>query len=249
MILTYHHVLPNALPPLNQPKVGEWFFIHSPEGLDQHLSTLKKKGYKIIPLSEMIDHITRVGRQPQKCVALTFDDGWKDNFSYALPVLLSNDVSACFFVDTAHLSDSNQNDRKMNVEQLQEMLRNRMEIGSHTKTHPNLLKLTPEEMGEEIYGSKIALESKLGAKIDYFAYPGGAFNSIASNLVREAGYHAALITIGPGKNCRDNLFWLYRNHISEGMNELRDRFLFCPPLTSLMEARSKRRALLNLDNL
>jgi peptidoglycan/xylan/chitin deacetylase (PgdA/CDA1 family) len=246
MILMYHHVVPDALPPPNHADKGEWFFVHSPEGLSQHIEYLRKKRYKIISLSELINHIAKTGRAPKKCATLTFDDGWVDNYFYALPVLQAHGVNACFFIDTAHLSPENLSENKMSVVQLRAMLGSGMEIGSHTKNHPSLVQANLGDATNEIYGSKTDLEFHLGVKIDYFAYPGGAYNKKITDIVINAGYRAAVMSIGPGENSSENLFWLYRTIISEGMSTWRDQFLFYPLASSLMEMRSRRRALSRL---
>src|SRR5262245_45811599 len=100
MILVYHHVSP--APPADRVRVPEegWQWRHSPEGLRRQLLELRRRDFRIVPLSEIVEGIQRTGREPARSAALTFDDGWLDNFTHALPVLVDLGVTATFFITT-----------------------------------------------------------------------------------------------------------------------------------------------------
>jgi peptidoglycan/xylan/chitin deacetylase (PgdA/CDA1 family) len=79
-------------------------------------------------------------------------------------------------------------------EQLQECLKEGIEIGSHTASHPYLTSLPQEEWASEIGGSKREMESFLGQEISFFSYPAGRTNSVVRDFVEESGYSGALAT-------------------------------------------------------
>lgn len=239
MILLYHHVAPAAAVPDCPPPQDGWAFTLSAEQFDRHLEHFSRKGYAFITLEELGRHIGTHGREPRKCVTVTFDDGWLDNFTYALPVLKARGIPACFFVTTAELGETG--GKKMSLSQLATLQREGMELGTHTRTHPNLTTLSPAEAFEEIAGSKQDLERALGAQVKYFAYPGGAFNRALSELVREAGYAGACSVLGPCVNTRESLFWLYRNTLSDGLGTLGDRYRLSPALTRVFSYRVRGR--------
>lgn len=80
--------------------------------------------------------------------------------------------------------------KKMNEEGL-------VSFGSHTLTHPMLLKMPTEVVIREVSKSKIDIESKVGQEITSFCYPDGYFSEDIKNIVRDAGYHTAISTIYP----------------------------------------------------
>lgn len=80
--------------------------------------------------------------------------------------------------------------------QIKECLKNEMEIGSHTASHPYLPEIPLGELDKEIKGSKETLESLLGQEVPFFSYPAGRFNEQVKETVRQSGYRGALATGG-----------------------------------------------------
>ncbi len=241
MILLYHHVAPNCNGSAQSPAANERQFTISPERLQQRLRMFAERRYKFVLLGEIVRRILEAGKEPDDVVAVTFDDGWLDNYEFALPVLKHLNVPASFFVTTAHLRQGAAAERKMSARQLRELLDEGMEIGSHSRNHPNLRKLSEREARSEILGSKLDLESLLGRSVDLFAYPGGEFNQGVVRMVREAGYAAACSVISPAANDRSSLFWMYRNSFNESLHSLGDYYRLSPVLTKLLEFRVRRR--------
>jgi peptidoglycan/xylan/chitin deacetylase (PgdA/CDA1 family) len=82
----------------------------------------------------------------------------------------------------------------MNRKTIIEISRNGVQIGSHTKTHPELTRLSSEEQNEEISASKKDMEELLGHPVDLFCFPGGDNNEQVKEAVRKAGYRNAVTT-------------------------------------------------------
>jgi len=85
----------------------------------------------------------------------------------------------------------------LDARQLREMAEAGMEIGSHTRTHPDLTSLTPREMQTEITDSKKELEDLLGQEVYSFAYPYGRFNQACADAAQQSGYRFAC-SVRPG---------------------------------------------------
>ena len=237
MILLYHHVAPVEAVPAVWDHGEGWEWRHSPEGFERQLVELRRRGYQFVPLCEIVDEIRERGREEPMSAAVTFDDGWVDNFDFAFPVLKKLSLPATFFVTTAHVRGGVKNPKQMGLDQLSEMIRSGMSVGGHSRSHPDLRNLPVEKASEEIRGCREDLEQALGVSIRLFAYPGGAFNRQVARLTEEAGYSAACSVLGPRRNDRSSLFWLYRDLLTEPMNAWGDRYRLSPTARCLLSFR------------
>ncbi len=95
IILTYHRILPGQSPLRQTEQPG---MIATPEALDMHLSLLKRLGAEFVSLDSWLDAQRQNKTQPRLAVAVTFDDGWQDNFEHAFPVLKKHNVPATIFL-------------------------------------------------------------------------------------------------------------------------------------------------------
>lgn len=132
-----------------------------------------------------------------KKVAITFDDGFRNFYSNALPVIEDLNVPATVFVtlgfvagnETPRIRDSLQargQDVALTEAHLLELRDHPLvTIGNHTRTHPNLSELSERECYDEIAGAKSELEDLVGATIDRFSYPYGRFNPTVKSVVDE----------------------------------------------------------------
>mgnify|MGYP001314418087 CR=1 FL=1 len=115
---------------------------------------------------------------------ITFDDGYKSDILYALPLLLNYKAKAIFFITIDFIGK----DGYMNWDDIIILQSSGMEIGSHSLTHPNFNDLTKVQMDEEFYLSKNFIEEKIGVKISSFSFPYGSYTNKAIDLARKAGY-------------------------------------------------------------
>jgi peptidoglycan/xylan/chitin deacetylase (PgdA/CDA1 family) len=149
---------------------------------------LKDEEYHVITLDTLVDCLRGGSELPAKPVIISFDDGWEDQFEYALPALEKYHYSATFFVVTSFVGARG----FLSLPQLQEIRAQGMEIGSHSRSHPHLDKTNnPSFLWDQIYTSKQILERQLGVAVDEFAYPYGSYNATTASIVRSAKYKAA----------------------------------------------------------
>jgi peptidoglycan/xylan/chitin deacetylase (PgdA/CDA1 family) len=155
---------------------------------DHQMRYLKDEGYHVITFGTVVDYFREGSELPAKPVIISFDDGWEDQFEYALPALEKYHYNATFFVVTNTIGARG----FLSWPQLREIRLQGMEIGSHSRSHPHLDKINnPSFLWDQIYTSKQILERQLGAAVDEFAYPYGSYNATTSSIVRLAGYRAA----------------------------------------------------------
>lgn len=155
---------------------------------------------------EVVDLPAVLEAGDRKRVALTFDDGYRDFYDHALPVLREHDVPATVFVVADALGDPTfQHDdvpgrahEYLTESQVRVLVDEPLvSIGNHTRTHPGLATLGGrDEIEREVVGAKRALEEGLGVPVDRFSYPYGSYNGAAVDVVREG--HDVAVTSDRG---------------------------------------------------
>jgi peptidoglycan/xylan/chitin deacetylase (PgdA/CDA1 family) len=163
---------------------------------------LRRAGYSFIGLHDACLALRTGALAAGRCVSITFDDGYLDNFENALPILDEFSVPATVFVVSGRVggvdgwreTGGNGSWPLASWEQLREMAEQGVEIGSHTVSHPSLTALDDEQRRREVADSKSALEERLGQPVRFFAYPYGRLDEATRNAVRAAGYEAACST-------------------------------------------------------
>ena len=185
-ILTYHNI---------SYEKGSFFV--SPENFAKQMEYINKKGYEVITLDELVVSIKNKKQLKRNKVVITFDDGYKDNFTYAYPILKKFSFPATIFLVTNFIGKEFKGDGKefLSWNEVMAMSKDGIFFGGHTKTHFDLGEVSDEKFTfEEIAGSKKAIEEKTGMQVDYFCYPSGAFNEKTKELVVQAGYKGACTT-------------------------------------------------------
>lgn len=172
----------------------------SPNLFDQQMQYLAQNGYTVISLEQLEDGLTNKAPLPSKSVLITFDDGYEDNYSSALPILEKYNMHSVVFIIVDKVGQQNY----LTWDEIKEMQARNTEIESHTLSHQSLLGLNLDEQKKEIEASKFILEQHLGHPVTYFSYPYGDFNSSMFSLLQNAGYHGAFSGITginfPGQN-------------------------------------------------
>lgn len=175
---------------------------------EQQLRWLCDQRWRFATVSDVLAEWTLPDR---KTVALTFDDGYADNLRTALPLLEKYDARATLYLVTDrggedwsvkkkphHNSGELRDEPKLTDPQVREMLASgRIELGSHTITHANFARLSPDAKRRELRESKRWLEDRFSVPVRSFAFPFGIYEPHDPQLVAEAGYESA-VTTDPG---------------------------------------------------
>jgi peptidoglycan/xylan/chitin deacetylase (PgdA/CDA1 family) len=133
--------------------------------------------------------------------ALTFDDGFADNLEQLAPLLAREKATATVFVVSGWLGDRHPEEPRARIlsgNELRTLAAAGIEIGAHTRTHPDLTKLSYDEALAELEGCKSDLEAIVGRPVDVAAYPYGEANSETIAACRNAGFRAACLISGHG---------------------------------------------------
>jgi len=185
---------------------------------EKQMSFLKRHHYNVAALGNIKDYISGKKKIPGRSIVLTFDDGYKDNYTYAFPILKKYNFPAAIFIIVSEVGRPD----RLSWEEIKEMQAcGLITFASHTFTHPFLNSLrSAGDLKREISGSKSALEDKLGRSVEIFSYPSGRFNTEVIQAVKDAGYQMAVAT-NPGKKFPNNdRFILKRLRISENASSM-----------------------------
>lgn len=173
-----------------------------------------REHYDCITLRELCARLQKNESCRRRAAVVTFDDGYRDNFTAALPLLKAAKVPATFFVNPGFVGSDRMfphDNRsraealwrygprvdywKMSWDELREVQSAGFEIGSHTIHHVDLGKVEAEVAQREINDSLAKLIAELGPQPRSFAFPWGRAENCpeyAITLVRQAGYYGAV---------------------------------------------------------
>ena len=158
----------------------------SPAHFEQQVKYLLDNGFTFLLAREVEEAAREHKPLPEKAVVLTMDDGYKDNFDCAFPILQKYNVPATIFLVTHTVNT----DGHLSWDNVLVMQKRQVGYGSHTVHHYDLPGLAPNEVDYELRESKRVLESRLVEKITAVAYPSGMYNRMVADKAREVGYLA-----------------------------------------------------------
>jgi peptidoglycan/xylan/chitin deacetylase (PgdA/CDA1 family) len=163
--------------------------------------------FNVVPLGVLVDAL-RHGTTLRQQLAITFDDGYRDNYENAAPVLERLSLPATFFVVSQWMGSDvvpwwdRQNDvihPWMTWDHVRSLHRRGFDIGAHTRTHADLGAIAPDDAKREIAGARQELEVRLKAPVELFAYPYGHKSNLTDtsrDLVRLAGFRCCCSCFG-----------------------------------------------------
>ena len=195
-ILVYHQVA-------EAPKKGAPFrgLYVSPAAFARQMTLLKILGYQGLSMTDLQPYLR--GEKTGKVVGITFDDGYLNNLTNALPVLQKQGFSSTCYVVDGLLGQTNVWDAGigiaqtplMTAEQLLQWQTGGQEVGAHTKEHVDLLAISELAAWKQIANSKPALQNLLNQPVNHFCYPFGKFDKLHEVMAKQAHYETATTTV------------------------------------------------------
>jgi len=182
-----------------------------PHILEEQIKTLISGGYNFMTNSELADVLDGKANLPSNPILLTFDDGYRDFYTDAYPILKKYNVKATEYVIAGFLDKPNH----LLTTQLQEIARDGLiEIAAHTVHHVWLKGQTLKTVSDEVFQSREILEQIIHKPVVSFAYPFGAFDDQAIQVVKDAGFSSATSTL-PGID-QDNVNRMFMFRLRPG---------------------------------
>lgn len=212
-ILTYHYIEY----PTNPDDTIRKGLTVLPSNFEAQILNLKNADYKFITPFDLYLALKGKKEIPEKSVIITFDDGYRDFYTDAYPIIKKYEIPVTVFMATGLVNQPNY----LTYEQIMEILKNGyVEFGSHSWSHKNLTMISDKELIEEIYNGKEYFEKTYKVKLRYFAYPYGAYNEKVEDMVKNAGFMLAASMVGDGTKVHTlgNLYHLPRLKIGNVIN-------------------------------
>lgn len=230
----------------------------TPQYLETIIQQHESRGYKFVTLEDLLKSKPVVF--PEKQINISFDDGFRDVYTNAFPILKKHNIPFTIYL-TTDFPDGKadlwwiQLEEKHSLDEFERLTKQiydsympmagfmheltetepdyglarslslswnelkEMEgtglctIGSHSVSHPGLVRISEDSCVYELCESKRIIEAKLGAEVAHFSYPHSMQNASVQRMVAEAGYRSATLGYGGKVRKGDNMYCLNRKHI------------------------------------
>jgi len=200
----YHYI---STPPDGEGAVRRDLSV-SPEQFAAQLAYLKQAGYTSVSLEDLALALMVGAPLPGHPIVLTFDDGYRDAYTNAYPLLKEYGFTGTFFLVTSYIDEGNPN--YVTWQQVAEMSAGGMSMEAHGYTHADMEGRDRDYLIWQMLGSKEAIEARTGKPVRFFCYPSGYYDDSAMQVLHELGYWGAT-TISLGQeHTSDSLFDLQR---------------------------------------
>ncbi|MCE9679731.1 polysaccharide deacetylase family protein [Shewanella sp. AS1] len=184
VILQYHHVAENT------PKVTSV----TPAQFSEQMAYLNDNGFKVIPLSQLVDGIRQSTEFADKTVAITFDDGYKSIAEAAAPILGKYGFPYTVFISVEPIERHFHS--MMDWKTLNQLVEGGAELANHSWGHEHLIRLNDNETEEQwlarieknLLDTEAAIKEKTGQNHKMLAYPYGEYNLQIEELLKKHGF-------------------------------------------------------------
>jgi peptidoglycan/xylan/chitin deacetylase (PgdA/CDA1 family) len=208
-ILMYHYI---SVPPADADIYRVDLSV-PPDLFAAHLDRLQAEGYTTISLYQLLAHLTQGAPLPQKPVVITFDDGYRDVYENAFPLLHAHGMTATFFVITDFLDE--QRPLYLSWDMAREMLAAGMSIESHSRNHFTLKGQNDDYLVWQALGSLETLQFELGIRPRFISYPAGDYDQRTIDVFKSANYWGGLTTEQGTEQSSDHPFELERIRVRD----------------------------------
>jgi peptidoglycan/xylan/chitin deacetylase (PgdA/CDA1 family) len=232
-ILLYHRFV-RAEADLARYPGTENIFTITVRKFEEQIAALAREGYRSVGPEQVVAFIRDGSALPERPVMITVDDGWRSNIDLMLPVLERYGFGCTIFVTTGPhawiFRKFRGLDRGLTSEEVRDLHRRGVSIGSHTVTHPYLIDLSDAELEEEFLASKRTLEEWTGAPCPFLSIPGNFYNRRIARIAGKCGYRA-VFTANVGTVSRASDLFDINRLIVEGAFDLDEFEANLKPLT------------------
>jgi len=203
-ILMYHYV---SKPPKGAGAIRVDLSV-PPERFEEHLQYLRDEGYATITLRDLCLALQMWHPLPERPIIITIDDGYRDAYTDAFPLLLKYGFRGTFFLITSFIDE--ERPEHLTWQQVIEMDAAGMDMEAHSYTHPDLRNQSVDYLVWQILGPKEAIEARTHKPVCFFAYPSGKYDQQVIKVLRSANYWGAVTLHAGAEHRSDGMFDLTR---------------------------------------
>lgn len=209
-VLLYHSIAD----PTGQERASR--FTISPKVFAEHMASLEGEGRQSLTVSQLLPVLAGSQPPPDRAVLVTFDDGYRDFLTEALPIMERYGIASTIYVVTGFMGDGDAPGRNRSGHamltwgELAEVAGRGVEVGGHTHTHPMLDTLPHATAREEIVRCRDLIEDHLATTAASFAYPHGYSSAWVRAAVKEAGFTSACAVRNAMSHTGDDPFAIAR---------------------------------------
>ena len=188
-----------------------------------------RRHYQVISLAEFVKACQNNVPLPDYSVVLTFDDGYRNFLTCALPRLAARNMHVSIFLITDRIQSDNQSplngwsesddEQFLSWEEVKTLQQHGVEIGSHTCSHRKLSEIVPVEAERELFASHQTIATRLSQATMPLAFPYGSYSEATIAMTRKLPYTCALTTDAGTNGHATDLFLLRRNLIGDDDDE------------------------------
>lgn len=182
----YHEIADQSIS-TNLKNTLQSTYIIDVEKFKSQIEYLVYNNYSTITIDAYLDYLKNNCIISKRPILITFDDGFKGNFKFALPILREYGLKATIFVRVDKVGQPNY----LSWNEIDEMINNDISIQSHSYSHPYLSTVSTEFLKNEILKSKEILEYETGRRVKHFCYPMGDYSRTVINCLIQYGYKSA----------------------------------------------------------
>lgn len=183
----------------------------SVEKFAAQMKWLKENGYETVSVDQIAAAVRGQAALPPKPIAITFDDGWRNQFTLAKPILDQYGFKATFYLVTNYLSSTT---TFMSWQDVAVLNAEGHWIGSHSVSHASNTRLNAAQLTFEITKSRDVLAQHIGKPITTYAYPYGATNKFTQGMVQQLGFSHAVGVVSHWQQKPKDLYNLHRIEVN-----------------------------------
>lgn len=209
-ILMYHHI---EKAPRRSDAIRQDLSV-SPKKFEQQLRYLREEGYESITLNDLALHVTVGKPLPPKPIILTFDDGYRNAYTNAFPLLKKYSFVGTFFLISEPIDANDPN--FVSWAEVEEMHAAGMKFEPHSYNHPDMRNRGYDFVVFQILAPKEAIEARTKETCRFFAYPTGRYDQFVIDVLRSANFWGGVLTQQGATHTAEDLFTLRRVRVHGG---------------------------------
>lgn len=189
-VLMYHRIVPPA-------QAGDSLssLVVPPSLFAAQMDALKAAGWHTITAATLATDLAKGIRPAPRSLVITFDDGYDDGYTHALPILKAHGFVATFYVIAGRIGNAPGPLEALTPQHLQALAKAGMEIGNHTYNHVDLATASPAARHYQVLAASAKIQALVGVAPVTLAYPFGAWDPAAAADVEAAGIGIAFTTV------------------------------------------------------